>query len=74
MDPLDGAIYDFGGSAHLVSLFATSAFEYREHRAHYDSHSGATIHCYAQSCERRPLLHINRDRSQRYSIMLLDKE
>ena len=56
------------------ALFATSAFDYREQRAHYDSHSGATIHCYAQSCERRPLLHINRDRSQRYSIMLLDKE
>jgi hypothetical protein len=48
-------------------------FDYRAGRPYYDSHSGAVISAYASSDERRPLLHVNRDPSGRYSAIVVSR-
>jgi Beta-ketoacyl synthase, N-terminal domain len=64
-------------SASEAREWATSmhadVFDYRSDRPYYDSHSGAVINAYASSDERRPLLHVNRDPSGRYSAMVVSR-
>jgi hypothetical protein len=64
-------------SATEANEWATSlhadVFDYRSGRPYYDSHSGAVINAYVSGDERRPLLHVNRDPSGRYSAMLVSK-
>lgn len=47
-------------------------FEYRNLRPYYDSHSGAVIGEYLRSNDARRLLHLNRDPSGRYSIIVME--
>lgn len=47
-------------------------FNYREHRAYYDSHSGAVISEFLRSdCSARELLHINTDDDGRFAVILV---
>jgi len=49
-------------------------FDYRKHRAYYDSHSGAVIGEFLRSdCIAQTLLHINTDSDGRYSVMLVKR-
>lgn len=68
-----GQFMDRAEAERWSPMFTAAAFDYRPDRPHYDSQSGALIHRYVDSAERRALLHINCDPSQRYSVMLLDK-
>ena len=52
---------------------ALERFDYRTGRPYYDSQSGAAINAFVQSAQAR-LLHVNRDPSGRYAVMLLSKE
>jgi len=47
-------------------------FDYRTSRPYYDSQSGAAINAFVQSNESK-LLHLNRDPSGRYAVLLLGK-
>jgi hypothetical protein len=57
--------------AHALKL---SVFEYRKTLAYYDSQSGAALGEYLRAGDGRPLLHLNRDPSGRYSAMLATKD
>jgi len=48
--------------------------DYRSTRGYYDSQSGAVINEYLQGQDERTLLHLNRDPSGRYSVMVFGKE
>lgn len=48
-------------------------FDYRAARAYYDSQSGAAIGEFLRSERRGSLLHLNRDPSGRYSVMIVGK-
>ena len=50
----------------------TERFEYRTARPYYDSQSGAVIGEYLRSGETRTLLHLNRDPSERYGVMVIE--
>lgn len=61
--------------AHEAEEWATTLklarFDYRTARPYYDSQSGAAIGEFLRNCDRRTLLHLNRDPSGRYSVMVV---